>query len=557
VKPFRSEADLSIVAGVGVIQDLRRAREAYERREWVSAYQALSGLSDTELEPDDFVALATAAFLLGRTNDVVQALQRAFQAKLDLGDVPGAVRVAYWLTTTLWGAGEVAVGNGWLSKGGRLLDDFGEDVVERGYLQERVTLGHIMKGEFPDALQAAPKVTEYGRRFDDQDLLAVGLHMQGRLSIFSGSVADGLRLLDEAMISVVAGEVSPIFSGVVYCSSIEACQEISDFGRAGQWTHALTNWCDSQPGLVAFTGQCAVHRGQLMKLHGAFEDAVAELHHAAARYAESGAGPAVGLAYYERAEVHRLRGEHDAAEAAYDQAAEHGHPAQPGRALLWLKRGRRDAAVAAVRRLLTERQDPVHRSQVLGAAVDVLVEVGETAESAPLAEQLREIGAAFDCTALRAAGCYAAAKVALAQGGSEPGLAAAREAAAVWGGLEAPYEVARSRILVGRALRLLGDEDSAVTDLTAARDSLAELGAKPAEREAAGLLGGAEAPGGLSPREIEVLRLVAAGRSNPQIAAELVLSEKTVARHLSNIFTKLEVGSRTAAAAFAFEHRLT
>ncbi|HEU4511713.1 MAG TPA: LuxR C-terminal-related transcriptional regulator [Nocardioidaceae bacterium] len=541
---------------MGVIQDLRRAREAYERREWVSAYQALSGLADTELEPDDFVALATAAFLLGRTNDVVQALQRAYQAKLDLDDVPGAVRVAYWLTATLWGAGEVAVGNGWLSKGQRLLDDLGEDVVERGYLQERVTLGHIMKGELPDALQAAPKVTEYGRRFGDQDLLAMGLHMQGRLSIFSGHVADGLRLLDEAMISVVAGEVSPIFSGIVYCSSIEACQEISDFGRAGQWTHALTNWCDAQPGLVAFTGQCAVHRGQLMKLHGAFEEAITELHHAAARYAESGGGPAVALAYYERAEVHRLRGEHDAAETAYDQAAEHGHPTQPGRALLWLKRGRHDAAVAAVHRLLTERQDPVHRSQVLPAAVDVLVEIGEPEEAAPLVEQLRDIGASFDCTALRAAGSYADANVALARGDAESGLASARHALNRWHRLSAPYEAARSRMLVGRALRLLDDEDSAIADLTAARNIFAELGAKPAEREAAELLGEGEAPGGLSPRELQVLRLVAGGKSNPEIAETLVLSEKTVARHLSNIFTKLDVASRTAAAAFAYQHRL-
>ena len=539
-----------------MIQDLRRAREAYERREWVSAYQALSGLADTELEPDDFVALATAAFLLGRTNDVVQALQRAYQAKLDLGDLPGAVRVAYWLTTTLWGAGEVAVGNGWLSKGQHLLDDLGQDVVERGYLQERVTFGHIMKGEFADALQAAPTITEYGRRFGDQDLLAMGLHIEGRLSIFSGHVAEGLRLLDEAMISVVSGEVSPIFSGVVYCSSIEACQEISDFDRAGQWTHALTNWCDAQPGLVAFTGQCAVHRGQLMRVHGAFEDAIAELGHAAVRYAEAGAASAVGLAYYERAEVHRLLGEHDAAESAYDQAARHGHPTQPGRSLLWLDRGRREAAVAAVRRLLTERQEPVRRSQVLPAAVDVLVEAGEPDEAAPLADQLLEIGASFDCTALRAAGCYAEANVALARADAESGLVAARQALDHWHRLSAPYEAARSRVLVGRALRLLGDEESAVAELTAARATFAELGAKPGERQTADLLGEGQAPGGLSPRELEVLRLVAAGMSNPQIAETLVLSEKTVARHLTNIFTKLEVGSRTAAAAFAYRHRL-
>jgi DNA-binding CsgD family transcriptional regulator len=212
--------------------------------------------------------------------------------------------------------------------------------------------------------------------------------------------------------------------------------------------------------------------------------------------------------------------------------------------------------VAAVRRLLTERQDPVHRSQLLPAAVDVLVEIGEPEEAAPLVEQLRDIGASFDCTALRAAGCYADANVALARGDAESGLAGARHALDRWHRLSAPYEAARSRVLVGRALRLLGDEDSAVADLTAARTTFAELGAKPSEREAADLLGEGEAPGGLSPREVEVLRLVAAGKRNPQIAETLVLSEKTVARHLSNIFTKLDVGSRTAAAAFAYQHRL-
>jgi ATP/maltotriose-dependent transcriptional regulator MalT len=251
-----------------------------------------------------------------------------------------------------------------------------------------------------------------------------------------------------------------------------------------------------------------------------------------------------------------MRGEDDAAESAYDQAAKHGHPAQPGRALLWLERGRREAAVAAARRLLTERQDPVHRSQVLPATVDVLVEIGKPEEAAPLVEQLREIGASFDCTALRAAGCYAEANVALARGDAESGLAGARHALEHWHQLSAPYEAARSRVLVGRALRLLGDEDSAVADLTAARTTFAELGAKPTERAAADLLGEEQAPGGLSPREVEVLRLVAGGNSNTQIAETLVLSEKTVARHLSNIFTKLDVSSRTAAAAFAYQHRL-
>lgn len=541
---------------MSVLDDLRQAREAYERREWVAAYDALSGLEGVDLTPDDFVALATAAYMLGRRNDIIQALQRAYQEYLDRDDVPGAVRAAYWLIATLWNGGEVAVGNGWLSRAQRLLDEYDGDVVERGYLQERITFGHIMKGEFGEAFATTPLVAEYGRRFGDPDLVAMGVHMEGRMAIFSGRVAEGLRLLDEALVSVIAGEVSPIQSGVIYCSAIEACQQISDLDRAGQWTHALTAWCDAQPGLVAYTGQCAVHRGQLMRLHGAFDDALQELERAVRRYSAAGGSAAVGEAYYEQGEVLRLRGSYDEAEAAYDRAAEHGHATQPGRTLLWLARGRRDAALSAVQRLLAERQDPVHRSQVLAAAVEVMVDAGKAEDAAPLAAELGEFGAAFDCTALQAAGAHAAAVVALACAEPEAALVAGRRCTDAWSSLDAPYEVARGRLLVGKALRLLGDEQSAVAELCAARDGFAALGASVAAREAADLVGHSAAPAGLSPRELEVLRLVAAGRSNPEIAADLVLSEKTVARHLSNIFAKLDVGSRTAAAAFAYEHNL-
>ena len=541
---------------MSVLDDLHQARETYERREWLAAYRALSDLDDAHLQADDFAALAITAFLLGHRNDCIQALQRAYQAELEEDDTLGAVRAAYWLAITLWQGGEVAIGNGWLARGQRLLEHIEEDVVERGYLLERATFGHIAKGEFAEAAAAAPRVTEYGRRFGDPDLTAMGLHIEGRLTIFSGHVADGLRLLDEAMVWVLAGEVSPILSGVIYCSCVEACQQISDFGRMGEWTHALTIWCDSQPGLVAFTGQCAVHRGQLMRLHGAFHDAISELEHAAGRYAAAGGNPAVGQAHYERGEALRITGENDAAEAAYTEAATYGHPAQPGRALLWLARGRPDAASAAIHRVVAEVQDPVHRSQLLPTAVDVLVAVGELEEAASLADQLGGFGSAFGCSALQAAGEYARASVALARADAEDALAAARGAADAWARLSAPYEVARCRVLIGRALRLIGDAESAVAELAEARRAFARLGAAPAEHEVAVLLGDARVPGGLSPRELEVLRLVAAGKSNPEIAAALVLSGKTVSRHLSNIFAKLDVGSRTAAAAFAFEHHL-
>jgi DNA-binding CsgD family transcriptional regulator len=541
---------------MGVVEDLHRAREAYERREWVAAYRALSDLDEAELQADDFAGLATTAYLLGRRNDCVHALQRAYQASLEAGDRPAAVRAAYYLTLILRQAGELAVGNGWHARAARLLGELDEDVAERGYLYESEMMGHIGNGEFAEAFPLAPRITDYGRRFAEPDLLALGLHAEGRLMVHSGRVADGLRRMDEALVGVMAGEVTPVTAGRVYCSTIEACQEVSDFGRAGEWTHALTTWCDAQPGLVAFTGQCATHRGQLLRLHGEYAAAVEEFERASDRYLVAGGDSAQGLAHYERGETHRLRGEYTTAEAAYAGAAGHGHPAQPGRALLWLARDRVDAATAAVRRLLAEHQDPVRRSQILAAAVEVLVAAGDTEGAAPLGEELCGIGEAFGCTALRAGGQYAVATTALAKGAAEPALRAARRAMETWSQLSAPYEVARSRVLVGRALRLLGDEESAVVDLTAARTAFADLGADPAEQETTALLGAQDAPGGLSPREVEVLRLVATGSSNPEIAARLVLSEKTVARHLSNIFTKLNVGSRTAAAAFAYEHHL-
>lgn len=541
---------------MGVLEDLDRAREAYERREWVSAYRALSDLDDARLAADDFAALATTAYLLGRQNDCVQALQRAFQRHLD-GDHPlGAVRAAFWLALVLIESGESAVGGGWVSRAGRILDERGGDVVERGYLQMTRLLLQVGAGEFDRAPATADTIVDYARRFSDPDLLAFGLNSQGRMLTYLGRVQEGVRLLDEAMVGVVAGEVSPIVAGMVYCSMVEACQWVSDLGRAGEWTRALTTWCERQPGLVAFTGQCAVHRGQLMRLRGAFREALDELDRAVQRYALLGGHPAQGLAHNERGEVLGVLGDEGGALAAYDLAVQHGHSAQPGRAQLDLARGDPGAAVAAVRRLARETLNPVDRNRLLPGVIDVLVAAGQVDEADELAGDLAAIAKSFGCTALAGAAGTALTQVAVARGDGAAALAAVRPAIVAWTSLSAEYEVARCRSLLGRALRLVGDDGSAVLELTAARDVFARVGARPALTATESLLGVATIPGGLSPREVEVLRRVAAGRSNSEIAAELVLSEKTVARHLSNIFTKLGVGSRTAAAAFAFEHRL-
>ena len=540
---------------MGVVDDLLRARVAYDRRDWLAAYGGLSDAPSGELDAEDFSRLATAAYLVGRRNDCVQALQRAYQLHVDGGAMLAAVRTAFWLALVLLTSGETAVGGGWVGRAQRLLADVEDDVVEHGYVAIHVMYRHIYAGDFGPAMALAEQVADYGHRFADPDLIAQGLSAQGRMLIYHGRVPEGLALLDEAMVGVAAGEVSTIFAGKVYCSMIEGCQEVADFDRAARWTSALTTWCDEQPGLVPFTGQCAVHRGQIMRALGAFDEALVEFDLALRRYGDAGdLGPA-GLAVAERGDVLRIRGDLTGATAAYESAVGFGHEPQPGLALLWLAQGRVAAAVAAVRRLLGETIGPVHRSRLLPAAVEILLVGNHADDAARFSTELQSIAGSFGCPSVQARADHAAAQVALAAGDPVAALPLLRRERGVWERLGARYDTATCRVLFGRALRALGDNESAVTELSVARRNLAELGARPAEREAAALIR-PTLPRGLTEREVEVLRLVASGKTNPEIAALLVLSEKTVGRHLSNIFTKIDVTTRTAAAAFAYEHQL-
>jgi DNA-binding CsgD family transcriptional regulator len=541
---------------MGVLDDLRLARETFERGEWVTAFEAWSDLDADVLGPDDLHRLATAAVLLGKNDVCVSALQKAFQSYAEHGERAAAARCAFWLSMIFATNEDAALAAGWTARADRLLDEIGEDVVEHGYVRFLHMFEFIATQDWAKAFEHAADVTEHGRRFADPDLLALGLSAQGRLTLYGGSVPDGLALFDEAMVGVAAGEVSPVIAGNVYCVMIEGCQEISDLGRAAAWTAALTRWCREQPGLVAFTGQCAVHRGQIMRQRGAFRDAVEEFDRAVRRYLASPARGPIGLASAEKGDVLRILGEFEAAEASHEVALDHGYEPQPALALLWLATGRTDAAAGAARRLLTETGGAVARSRILPGVAEILLATGEVDDARTVAAELEQIAADFGCAGLQARAAYTSGCVELEAGDASGALPYLRKASTLWRGLEAPYEVARVRRQVGRALAALGDPVSSVSELEAARRAFVGLGAIP---DAAGpdqAKAHAPLPGGLTPREAEVLRLVASGQSNASIAAELVLSEKTVARHLSNIFGKLGVTSRTAAAAYAFEHRL-
>ena len=535
---------------------LEQARADFGRGEWTAAYDAWSAAGLSALSIDELDDFATVTELLGRHDECVAALQREFVLSEAVRDGPRGVRGAFRLAMVTGEHGEPALSAGWAARAEGLADELAGDAVEHGWIAFLQMFRAIMGGDFATATARAEEAVAIGRRHRDPDLSAMALSGLGRIRLYSGQVPDGLSLLDQSMVRVIAGECSPVIAGHVYCTAIEGCQEISDFARMAEWTTALERWCAGQPGLLTFTGQCAVHRGQLLRQRGEWGLALDELELAAARYREVGSPPAAALSAYESGEVLRLRGDYVAAEAAYERAADAGFEPQPGLALLWLAKGDRTTALAAIERLQAEPGGPVQRCRILPAAVEVLLADGQFERGRELADELSTIAESFGCEPLKAAAAEASGAVELAGGDAAGALPYLRKAHQLWARAEAPYDRARARVLVGRALAAVGDHETSRRELEAARTTLRQLGARPAADQVDRLLAPATLPSGLTAREAEVLRLVASGRSNAQIAADLVLSEKTVARHLSNIFTKLDVPSRTAAAAFAFEHGL-
>ena len=534
---------------------LARGRASYRRGAWRDAFAEFSAADrEQPLCPADLELLATSAYLLCRDDAAHRALERAEVLHVEAGDAAGAARCGFWIGIGLLSVGAAAQAGGWFARASRLLDRADADCVERGYLKVPGLLtGDDLDAVFLDAVVTA----EIGEQFRDADLIALALHVQGRVRIRQGLVAQGMALLDEAMVAVLAGELSsPLFTGLIYCQVIGACEEVFEVRRAREWTEALVRWCGSQPQMLNFTGICLVHRAGCLQLSGAWPAALDEAQRACRRFAPG--EPGVGAARYRQGEIHRLRGELAAAEDAFREACERGWQPQPGLALLRLAQGRADAAAAAVRRALGETTDRLERARLLPAYVEIMLAVGAVPDAHTGCQELRDIAAFHGQIMLTAMAAQALGAVTLAEGDARAALIALREAGQQWQEVDAPYELAQVRALVGLACRDLGDDDSAGWELVAARDGFHRLGAAPDVARVDALIAAKprRGPGGLTPRELQVLRLVAAGWSNRAIAGQLVLSERTVDRHVSNILAKLDVPSRTAAAAHAYAQNL-
>ena len=549
-----------LVAGpalAGTTVPLRQGRQAYQRRQWETAFTRLSDADRLEsLGHEDLERLAVAAYLSGHDHDSEVNWTRAYHDAVARGDIDRAARHAFWQGMTLFDRGQSAPGGGWIARARRLLDDHQRNCVERGYLLLPDAIAKVMAGDFEAASALFEEAAAVGDRFSDHDLQALARQGRGRALTRLGRIPQGVLLLDEAMVAVMAGEISPIAAGVVYCSVIDACHEIFDLKRAREWTEALGSWCDAQPDLVPFRGVCLVRRSEILQGRGVWSEALVEAIRACERLAHWPNQSGIALAFYQLGEVHRLRGEFTEAETAFRAASQHGRPPEPGRALLRLNEGQGEAAVGAIRRACDETQDRKWRSRILDAAVEIYLAAGQVADAREASAELAAIADQFDAPLIRASAKRAAGAVLLADSDPRAALAALRESMSLWRELDVPYETARVGILIGLACRALGDHDAAALELDAARRVFDRLGAGPDVLRVTTLAGptAGESAGPLTAREAEVLRLVATGRTNRAIAQQLRISEKTVARHLSNIFTKLGISTRSAATAYAYRH---
>jgi DNA-binding CsgD family transcriptional regulator/tetratricopeptide (TPR) repeat protein len=540
---------------------LEAARHAYARRAWGDAREAFeaAGALD-QLEVDDLERLATASYLSGHDRSSADAWAAAHRLRLDADDADGAVLCAFWLAFGLITHGEMAEGGGWLARAQHLVEERALDGPCTGYLRVPHALGCLERGDHDEAFAEFDAAGVIARRFDDRDLAAFSMLGRGQALCCLGRTDEGVAHFDEVMVAVTSGEVSPVVAGIVYCAVIDECQQAFDVSRAFEWTGALSRWCDEQPGLVPFRGQCLVHRAQILQLRGAWNEAYDEARLARERLAEP-PHPAIGMAHYQLGELQRLRGDLDQAAQSYRRAQETGRSPHPGLALILLARNDVDAAAAAIDTAVAGSTDAIARTRLLPAYVEIMISAGRVDDARRAAGELVDLADASPTAYLRAVAAHTSGAVAVRDGRAREGLAMLRAALAAWSELEVPYEAARCRALLATACTKLGDSTTAGLELAAARRTFVQLGAH-LDLRTTDWSGSADSDRDqhgrppLTDRELQMLRRVAQGATNAEIAEDLFVSVKTVERHLSNVLRKLDVPNRAAATAVALEQGL-
>jgi DNA-binding CsgD family transcriptional regulator len=539
-------------------EPLASGRAAFTRRAWGDACRLLLEADRHQpLETGDLEQLATAAYLAGDDTASDAAWTRAHQQHLDQGTPERAAWCAFWMAFALFHRGAAAPAAGWVARAARLLDEERADSVLAGYLLMPQGIRQVGQGDPAEGFATFDEASQIAARFRDQNLAALACMGRGRALLRQGRLKEGIALLDEAMAAVVADVVSPIIAGDIYCSVLEACAEIFDLRRAREWTTLLAQWCGAQPDLVRYRGECLMYRAEVQQGDGAWGDALHDALAACERL-RSPLRPAIGAACHRLGDLYRLRGDLQEAAEAYRQASQAGRRPQPGLSLLRLAHGETGSALSSLKAVLHEVTEPRQRARLLPALVEIALAAHDSDAARAAAQELELLATEFSAPVLTAAAAHARGVVSLADGEASAALPILRAACAIWRELAMPYEEAQTHVQMGVAAGQLGDDELRDLEFDAARQIFKRLGAEPA---LAGLAAVARPRtsrqvNGLSEREVQVLQLVAAGKTNRAIADMLFISEKTVARHVSNIFNKLGVSTRAAATASAYQRHL-
>lgn len=546
---------------------LEDARNAVADRRWLDAYENLSRIDQAKaLSAGNLELLATAAFLCGSREDCRQARLRAYQIQVGTGDYRRAARSALRIGLEELDTADIAEASGclptslsscsaWASQASTLLERE-EECAEHGWLLIPAAYGQLaIEGNPEQAAEGAELATNIGRRFADAELRALAGTIHGRALVRLRGGDTGIGLLDEAVSLVIGDEVSPPIAGIVLTSAVDIAEERFDLQRWGEWVEALAGWCDQQQGMVAFKARSFAQRAKLSRLRGSWIEALKWSKRAVEHPISDADPPAAAVALYEQGEVMRLRGEFAAAEAAYSQVARRGRDPQPGLALLRRAQGNADAASSSIGRALTESDDRLQRVRLLPAQVEILLDVDDLAAASNAAMELAVIADHHHSPLVEATAQQTAGRLALAKNDPVTALASLRQACRVWRHFELPYEDGHGRLLMARGCRMLGDDDTASLELEVARRIFTRLGADPDVRIVDDYVP-REASHGLTRRELQVLRLLATGMTNRAIADELVVSPRTIDTHVTNIFTKLGVSSRSSATAYAYQNNL-
>jgi DNA-binding CsgD family transcriptional regulator len=562
------------------------ARSAFRDRQWRDAAEAFARAESDALSegrtragegllPEDLEALGRSYALTGRIDDAASALARAYEAYAAAGNLVAAADTAGWLALFLSTHGRQSAAAGWTLRANHVLARLDGPTPQHVLAMLPAAIMRLYSEGGRAAEPALQHAVDMAEPLGDDEVLALARLGLSHAWVGMGRFDDGLHLLDAVIAVALANLAGPVASGVLFCGAIEICELALDLPRAREWTRALDHWRGSQAGLITFNGECEMHRSFFYQLHGAWDEALETAQAAQAFYREGNVNAGYG-GFYAAAEIHRLRGDTAEAEASYARAHACGWDPLPGLALLRLDEGRAADAQELLRGTAIRTNDAYSRT-LLPAIVEVELAAGDPAAARDAARELEDIARSHATPWSLALAAAAQARV-LEHDDAAAAHEAARRAFALWSEIGAVYEAARCLALQGRICAALGEPARAAAALASARAVFEDLGARPALTEVATLAelaslaaperaADSPAPAGhapssgtrpaaLSPRELEVLRYVSAGLSNRELGRALFLSERTVARHVGSILSKLGVSSRTAAAAYAYEHGL-